>query len=135
MTNTHTWTSLGKYLDKEIWIKFRGESPKVERLTLDILKLIKDADFYFEYCYPILKTAKDLTEGEINEFNAIFEIFKNYISRVSIMYKIFGAYRLVRGLSKINMYCETDKSSPTGYKSLLDGLPCKSWSEVFNDIS
>lgn len=131
MTNIDTVQELGKYLNKIIWIKFKGESPKTETLTLEILKTLRDHPFQIDYIYPILKASESLNEKEQDRLDVVFKIFENYIESPSIIYKIFGAYKLVRVFSELDLYCEPSKSSPTGYKSLLDGLSCKCWSNVF----
>jgi len=143
--NNHTSQSLGKYYGKYVFIE-NIKKPKyrqTEEVCWELLKNIRNGYSDFNI-YPILKTAEDLTYEEKKEiysrmvcFSFLDDDFIDKTQRfpqLSIKNGTFNwtaSFKIGKDLLNISAGAIPDKSSPTGYISIHDNLPCKAWSEVF----
>ena len=154
-TNGQTAQTLGKCLDRKVWVvpefgesytaKLTGCSLFNNKINLDDentwYTLDPDSNSEFEkiIVYPILKTVEDLTEemkdkwkNTLRVFNTIYEYHEAYPTFNSVVSRLTKCF--LGDLWNNGGLAIPDEESPTGYISLHDlpeKLSCKRHSEVF----
>tara|TARA_R110002051_G_scaffold312716_3_gene388121 strand:- start:526 stop:981 length:456 start_codon:yes stop_codon:yes gene_type:complete len=150
MTN-HTAQSLGKYIGMKLYYEatimgntegYIGKLIEVSLSGIVCLNTIADEFSIDDYpVVPILKTVEDLTDEEKREIYSFMGCFFTLNDEMDSFLdedftdktQRFPQLSIKNGKDLLNISAGAipDKSSPTGYISIHDNLPCKAWSEVF----
>ncbi len=141
-TGEHTALSLAKYLGKKFFIERIDDKKfnQIETLDARLLMKIEDGEVStlnrFYRFYPILKTVGDLTQTEFAEIfhhglrDRVNDDFLEMDDNGG--FEPIGLYRFDT-LMAHSAGAKKSQNSPTGYVSIFDNLPCKRWSECFDD--